>query len=151
MNTVTWNNNTHIAWTGIHQSYNTNTVTWNNNTCKMDGDPYDKSTETIHACVTVICEPELYVEYPCNDENNNAKCSTPCSGISVHQRNYLCGARTHVTYTCITPTCMHILLCPLTYSTRLVTIPVREIRVSSMHVSWQCSVTEYRGSVDMCL
>ena len=65
--------------------------------------------------------------------------------------DYLCGARIRVTYTCITPTCMHTLLCPLTYNTRLVMIPVREIRVSSMHVSWQCSVTEYRGSVYMWL
>jgi len=51
----------------------------------MNGDSYDKSTETIHACVTVICEPEMCVEYPCNDENNNVKCNTPCSGISVYQ------------------------------------------------------------------
>jgi len=61
------------------------TVTWNNNTCNRYKDPYDKNGETMPACVTVICEPEMCVEHPCNNENNNMKCSTPCSGISVYQ------------------------------------------------------------------
>ena len=32
----------------------------------MNGDPYDKNIETMHAWVTVIC-----AENPCDDDNNH--------------------------------------------------------------------------------
>ena len=51
------NGNIHIS--NRKQSYNMNTVTWNTNTCNMNGDPYDKNRETIHAFVTVICRESM--------------------------------------------------------------------------------------------
>ena len=53
------------------QSYNMDTVTWHNNTCTMNGDPYDKNKETIQACVTVICKPDINVY----DDHANMKCT----------------------------------------------------------------------------
>ena len=45
----------------------------------MHGDPYDKNSKTIHACVAVICKhvvcDDMY------DDNNNTKCGSPCSDM----------------------------------------------------------------------
>jgi len=46
---VTGNNHA----TGIHK------YTCNSKTCNMNGDPYDKYIETIHACVTVKCKHDI--------------------------------------------------------------------------------------------
>ena len=54
-----------------------NTVTWHNKTCNMNGDPYDKKKETIHACVTMICKHDINVY----DDNDNMKCGSSCSDM----------------------------------------------------------------------
>ena len=49
----------------------------------MHGDLYDKNSETIHACVAVICKHAVYDDM--YDDNNNMKCGSPCMVISVYQ------------------------------------------------------------------
>ena len=45
-----------ISVTGNNHATGIQEYTCNNKICNMNGDPYDKNIEIIHACVTVMCK-----------------------------------------------------------------------------------------------
>jgi len=47
--------------TGISVTENNHATGIHEYTCNMNGDPYDKNIETIHACVTVMCKHDINV------------------------------------------------------------------------------------------